>query len=367
MSNSLRLLPPSEEERRVSEFALKNLRLQFRYKDPVSVEIAPGCFCKGTRERHIFPYSKAPKAEALRNFIGGAVLREHPLNLDKKDHIMADGTHRIFWFDHQLFSRPPLSYVVGQPAREITKKAAEDLTKLAESLFFSPKQKQLEFWPREINYDGFILLADVKRESDGTRFVKLNSSCLLALEAATALFKGNKEAQGFIDLYQEEKKPKPPAESEICFKKYSLPLEKPKIYFVDNKTREIFKVGDADREHLWGDHGIYHIIPDLSVGGDLTLERSDKGFHGNLFLIATKLETLPNHKGCGSDLCLEDLDTIKHLVDSHQSSLVGALVHVNLSGRTSFGIPILSLVWRPQGAYTAAECPLCNPLNKLTL
>jgi hypothetical protein len=359
MSKLLKLLPPSEEEKRVSEFALENLRMQFRYKDPVPVEIAPGVFHKGTREQRFFPYSQASKAEALRNFAGGAVLREHPLNLDKEDHIMADGTHRIFWFNHQLFSRPPLSYMVGQTPRDIIDDAAKNLTKFAEALFFSPKQKQLEFWPREVNYDGFVLLADVNYE-DGTPFVTLNSSCLLALEAATALFKGNKDAQGFIDLYQKEKKPKPPAKPEVCFKRYSLPLQKPKIYFVDNKTRKVYRLGDTDREHLWGDHGIFHIIPELLVGGNLTLERSDNGFHGNLFLIATKLEALSNHKGCASDLCLEDLDTIKHLVDSHQSSLVGALIHVNLSGRTSFGIPILSLVWRPQGAYPAAECPLCN-------
>ena len=268
------LLPMSEEEKRASEFALHHLRKGSRYNDRVLIQITPKCFHKRNREQEIFPYSIPHKAEALRNLAGGPVFREYSVNLNREDHIMADGTHRLFFFDHLLYSRQPPSFVVGQTSRDTINDAAKSLSSLAESLFFSPKQKQLEFWPRAVNYDGFVLLGDVKHERDSTPFVILNSSCLLALEAATAWFKGNGEAQRFIDFHQK--------------KEYSLPLVKPQIYFVDNKTKEIYRLGDTDREHLWGDREILQIIPDLVVGGDLTLERSDDGFHGILFLIATK-------------------------------------------------------------------------------
>ena len=317
----------------------------------VRVETVPGFQQRKPYEEVLYPHSYPGFGERFR---GIGALCEYGSTHSPSKHIAPNGLHRIFEFLHLKFIEDKRFIEAYGDFRQIITDSARALTTLGLASFLKPeRQQQLELFPVSAKYSGFVLMAEVKHKEDSKPFVVLDSSVLLALDAATYLVRDNEQVYDLSKLRK------------VAKGVVVMPAPKPEIFFIDKKTQETYSLSDADREAFWGDRKVFQIIPNLKIGSELELIKPTRATFGKLFLVTAKLEALPEHLDGESktDICLADIVLTKELIRRHpNNSLVGVLVMVNLSGQTSFQeTPILSTLWRPQGAYKEVDCPLCHP------
>ncbi len=284
-------------------------------------------------------------AERLRK---DGLLREYGF-VDPARHHVRNGVHYVYRLSYnKLFNGGPdkVSAFIGDFVSEVDKWLE---TQLSIETRHNGGPHQLELWNQRVsNYDGYIMVTDI----DNDLMPRLKTDVGVTACLRHALMKWGTDNIRYDSFNCAKGVQKHPRTNE------ALRPRKPVFIFVDRGTCQTYTFFDNFREYFFAPRNESHMVKTPEVGDLHLLRAIDPPSDERLVLFANLITCERYDESmCFSDLTAADF----HNVIGKAFKPLACVSNLNMSEWLEIGgVSIFSNIFRPNGIYTAENCPLCR-------
>lgn len=298
-------------------------------------------------------YTPSLFPDLAKRFREDGLLREYGFT-DPDRHHVRSGVHYVYRFSYKkLFNAGPdgVGAFISTSVAALDKWLETELS--IEARRGDGESRQLELWSRRASaYDDYIIITDV----ESGLIPRLRADLGVTACMKHALMKWGTDNIRYNSFYCSVSAQKHPKINEM------LCPRKPNVLFVDRKTLNVYVLDDGFREYFFLPRDKSHLVKTPSVGDSYDLQAVSV-FPSERFVLFSNLITCD---GYDESMCFSDLTTTDiHRLIGRFPKPVACVSNLNLSGELEVGgVPIFSNIFRPNGIYTAENCPLCCHLRQ---